>query len=353
MNRLLVWPALGLLFLAGCVAPSTDSLTEPNRPLAEGEMLTIWRYSRYASAKEVLDTSATYASQMEAMMEPLFQQLIPQVMADAKEGRLRVYEDDSELSLLNETPIPDLESRLAAAYGAGFDQTGPLQVVMHVIQRRGQKTKGFAAENREMMLIVSDPEGRQPERYMGSVYMADLIQLGYEIETDNGRQPLEDYLVRSADYAYPIYYETADIKAGLRTLEAAFFTRQKMLDGEWSQIEWLALDPNMTDFSVVSMPQEKMAAMQGTYTFAAGQDAYLTNAGEAVTLTLEVGSDKTYLYGSWSSLSPYQAYIFFPKEDGRWFTTDGAILSLTPNEAGQMEASLMLSEEKELKGIRM
>ena len=310
-----------LLGFVACTTPTTDDFQSPTRPLSADEFVTIWRFPRAATAYEVQDTSQTHAEAMDRYMAPLFQQLIPRILADARTDKLRINEQKNETQM-EDQPIVDLATALEHQHGASWQNLSPLMGAFHIIQRRKADTKGFLAQELELELVSQDPNQTLPERYFGSVRMDQLVELGYQIEFEGQVYDLRDYLVKCLPYIYPIHYRTLDFANGLVTLDQAFQTKVYVLEGRWNELEWLGSTPNLTDYQANPQPAEVLQALVGTYAIDPQSTGFLAD-GEGKVPEVEIRLVEDHLLLNWLHKPPYFSTEMFPISTTSFFNGNG------------------------------
>ncbi|MEM7368632.1 MAG: hypothetical protein AAF587_08500 [Bacteroidota bacterium] len=316
---------ISLLICAACTVPTASDFQSPDRPLATDEVIAIWRFTHEAKISEVLDSSPEHSAALEAQMDPLFQQIIPRIFSDLKDGKL-VLREENDIANLDEQPITDLPGRMDDLFGSSWQNLGPYMGAFHVTQRRRATTKGFKGEELELMLIAQDPGGTLPERYIGSVRFADLLALGYTIEIGEKSYDLQTYLAQSIEFAYPIHYRTTEMAAGLYTLEQAFATKKLLMNGAWSDIEWLGREPNLSGKKVQNLTVPELKAYAGTYAVESIEGLDLPHTED---LKLELVVEENYLMVDMPFRGPYYRYLLFPSGGNEFFTVNGDLLQFS------------------------
>lgn len=337
MNMYRILGLICLALMTACTVPTASDFESPSRPLSQDEFLVLWRFPSQASPAEVLEQSPTFAASMESAMAPLFQQMIPQIFSDIKAGKLtlRMAEDIADV---NEQPITDVPAWLSEHFDGSWKNIQPFMQVFHLSQRRNIKTKGFLADELELILIGKDPEGKLPERHIGAVSMNDLVNLKYTVESNDKSYALQDYLETLRPYVYPIHYLNLDAPRGLHTLEQAFGTKSMLLKGQWGEIEWLADQPNLSGYSFQPLSKETMQPFTGVYQFEANQGSDLSKGDASFTVSLSIEED--HFHSDWPNQHPWFEFPIFPTTNGRFFTVNGNLIQFETLENGQMKISI-------------
>ncbi|MEM7657177.1 MAG: hypothetical protein AAF399_13670 [Bacteroidota bacterium] len=339
-----------MLLGIGCTVPQSDDFQSTERPLEDGEYLTIWRFHRYATPYEVLDPSDAYAERHVAAMEPMFQQMFPRIFQDLKSGKL-ILQKEEDLTNLKEEAIADLSTHLAESYGGSWQNLDPYTTAFHITQRRTGKELGFPAEELEMMLIATDPEGQLPERYLGSIPISDLARRGHKVKTPEGNFTFQEYLSVLSPHAYPIYFENQYLQNGLRSLEQAFATKEYVLNGKWDELEWLGGEPNFSPWKKADLSISALQQLVGTYTFSPDDDQFLTKGEAPIQVDLII--EEAHLRATWPNQSRYFQYLLFPTSDGSFFTVHGDRSFFTPAEKGGMSWRIITADQEEVIGARV
>lgn len=345
MKSISFFCAVILFLITACTVPTANDFQSPNRPLAEDEFIVIWRFSHFPLLHEVIDSSPEHAQAMDAQMDPLFQQLIPRIFSDLKEGKL-ILQQEEDMADLDEQPVADIATRMKETFDGGWQNLGPYMGAFHVTQRRKEANGGFNGEELELMLIGQDPESGLPEKYLGSVRFADLERLGYTIEVGENSFDLLTYLEQSMPFAYPIHYRTTDMAAGMYTLEQAFATKRVMLEGKWGEIEWLAEQPNLSGKKMKRLSFSELQAYAGVYEFDPVED-------EIVIEPVEVTVENNYLHWEWAKQFPFHTNVIFPADDGTFFTINGEYSVRFEEKApGYLKITVQGQDGKVFQGLR-
>ena len=331
--------ALLVLCFSACTVPTANDFESLTRPLSQDEFIVIWRFPHQSHLQytESLDTTQAYANELRQEADPLFQQLIPRIFSDAKYGRLTIREED-EISNLDEQPIADVAGKMKTFFGANWQNIEPFMSVFHLTQRRKVSDKGFLADDLELMIIGQDPEGHLPEKYFGSVLVSDLVELGYTIEAGDKSYELRNYLEKIHSFAYPIHYKSLDMANGLTTLEQAFETKQRVLQGKWAEIEWLEGEPNLSGQRMRPITAEALQANVGFYAVVPDQGSYLSQGTEPI--QVEIVIEGNHLSAVWSNQGPYHMYRMFPTAEDSFFTVHGDMIRFDTQSDGSQQFTI-------------
>jgi len=338
-----------IFVLTACTVPSPSDFESTEKPLAEDEFIVMWRFSRLPKAWEVLDKSPGYKVDMENAMAPLFQQVIPRIFSDVKNGKLSIREENDVTDLEEET-IKDVSSKMQKSYGGTWQNIAPYMEAFHITQRRKGNAKGFPAQELELHLVAQDPEGQLPEKSFGSVRIADLMELDYVIEVDGQTYGLISYLDKVLTYGYPIYLKSQTLDAGLRSLEQAFQMKEILLTGAWTKVEWLAGEPNLSGIKMQTQSADQLNTFTGSYIFASGQGSSLTKSDKPVTVHIEVEDE--HLDVEWPTMGPYLGYDIFPSSEKQFFTLYGDRISFSQLEDGRLMMTVIEKNGSKSIGFR-
>lgn len=326
-----------ILVFTACTVPGPSDFESVTKPMAEDEFIAMWRFPAKGFSNESLDRSENHIAELEAAMGPLFQQLIPRIFTDAKNGKLKIREEE-DVTDLDEKFIDDLPARMSTRLEGSWQNLEPFMGAFHLTQRRKSDTKGFPANELELSIIEQDPEGKLPERVFGSVNVADLLELDYTVKLNGQTYDLIAYLNKHLTFGYPIYFKSHELDAGLRALNQAFTMKEILLEGEWSNVEWLAGEPNLSGMKMKSLPISALNKFTGTYVFEPKQGSSLTKAENLVNVHIEVEED--YLDVEWPTLGPYSGYDIFPSSKKQFFTLYGDRITFTQSEDGKMQMTV-------------
>ena len=323
---------LSLFVLTACTVPSPSDFESANSPLAKDEFLAMWRIPGKASPRESYRQDEEHLKQMDAILQPFFQQLITQIFKDAKDGKLKIQEAE-DLMDLEEKVIEDLPSRMSRRFGASYQNLSPFMGAIHVIQKRKEDAKGLPASELELMLIEADPSGQAPESIFGAVKVADLQELDYSFEVDGNTYDLSSFMDRYKDFIYPIFFKSTEREFGLRSLEEAFKMKAVVLEGEWQSIEWLNDEPNLTKHKAINLKANELAIFSGTYMFKEGAGFFFSPGAKDVLVEIEVAQN--HLAVSWDDEGPFYGISFFPSAKDHFFTPYGDEITFFRDEAGK------------------
>lgn len=326
-----------LFVLTACTVPGPGDFESTTKPMAEDEFITMWRFPAKGISKETIDGSEANLAKLEAAMEPFFQQIIPRIFTDVKNGKLEMREEE-DVTDLNEKVIDDLPARMSRRLQADWQNLTPYMGAIHLTQRRKSDTRGFPSNELELSIIEQDPDGKLPETVLGSVSMEDLVELDYTVTVNGETSDLLAYLGKQIEFGYPIYFKGHELEAGLRTLEQAFSMKDILFRGEWSSVEWLAGEPNLSGFKMKALPASDLNKFTGTYVFQPGQGSGMTKSDQVIKVHIDVEND--YLNVEWTNLGPYSGFDIFPSSEKQFFTLYGDQIEFIPTEDGKMRMTL-------------
>ena len=108
------------------------------------------------SERECLNTSSEHFQALEEAMNPIFDQLIPQIFKDIKNGDLIIHEPinpTSSIGYMDENPIEDPLKKMNQKYyfHATWQNIESFQKVFHIVQRRKNTDRGFKADDLKMV----------------------------------------------------------------------------------------------------------------------------------------------------------------------------------------------------------
>lgn len=291
-------------------------------PLTSDEYLVIWRFVRYATPYEVLDHSVEHKSSLEQSMEPLFAQLLPQIMADALKGEIALNAN-RDWEQPDFQKIPNLSQYMAERYGANPQNLEPLTKVFHIMQRRATAAKGWDANELLLELVAQDPSNQSPEKFFATVSIEELNAKDYKVEANGKTYTLNEYLSEVIAYAYPISFQMDGNTVGLASLGEAFGSKDFVLQGRWAELEWFENGPNLSTY--LYSPQDSATAMslQGEFAVQADSGSYLTSGENQINVKVNSKADR--LEFAWSNQHMYHWYLLYPREDGAYFTNLGDV----------------------------
>ncbi len=330
MRALIVFCSLGLLTFASCLTPTAGDFKGKNSPLSESELLVTWRVPVSPSVNEVLDTSTVFLTELESSMLPIREQLIPRIYDDLVQGNLTLYWVEGIENTKSGEPrqLSDVLSRIPDWTG---DDISELSNVIHFSQRRSTTQKGMDATELGLSLIWRDADHSLPERPLGTVMFSDLDSLGYTLTVDGAESSIMEFLEVHQEFIYPIEFYTLEKQSwGLTTLEAAFGSREYVINGKWGDLNWLEHEPNLTEYSLQNRTKEELTALAGEYTFSPGQDDSFTTGDEPILVNVEPYNQS--LWTSWSNKHQYYAYLVFPTEKNRFFSVTGDLITFEKTE---------------------
>ncbi|MEO0468878.1 MAG: hypothetical protein AAF206_04595 [Bacteroidota bacterium] len=350
MNKIIGFSPLILLFFLACTIPSEADFQSESAPMSSEELVVIWRFPQHATMMEVPDTSDAYASRMNKAMKPLIEQLMPRMFSDLKDGKLTLYRQE-DIGGLDEAKVSDLNDQLAKLPGTSWQNVSAFSHVFHLVERRKTTDRWFGKEALELEVIWQDPKGKRPERRLGAVRMADLVSLNYEIKLwDGSSVKLVEYLSSVIEFAYPIAYQTVEETHGLVSLEAAFATKEMLLNGQWDEIQWLGMMPNLSGFQPEKAEPTTLKALTGLYAFAPKQNNGLTSWGTET--EVKIRFTEGHLTAHWSNQSPYFSYDIYPTKDGLYFTPAGDKIWFKRMEDGRTQLQIQQKDGRAAIGYR-
>lgn len=332
MKGLLTVLLLSLLSLAACLTPTAADFKGKNSPLTESEFLVTWRVPLTPGVHEVQDTSEVFLAKLEASMRPIREQLIPRIYDDLVKGNLTLYLEE-EIQNLGSAKTIELSSGLERLPDWSGEDISDLSNVFHFSQRRVASKKGMDATEMGLSLIWRDAENNLPERPLGTVMFSDLDSLGYSLVIDGVEVGIMEFLEENKEFIFPIQFFTLEKQSwGLMTLAAAFGSKEYVVEGKWSDLEWLENVPNLTDFSLEKRSKSELQLLEGEYVVNPGQDETFTTGEELITVTVEAYDQS--LWTRWSNKHEYFAYLMFPTKNNQFFSGTGEVISFQPTEGG-------------------
>ncbi|MEM6800038.1 MAG: hypothetical protein AAF696_01475 [Bacteroidota bacterium] len=342
MKSIKIW-LLSLIVLTACTVPGPTDFESTRQPLAQDEFISMWRIPAKGSFKESLNLEKAHLEELERVMQPFFQQLITQIFRDAKEGKLQIHEAE-DLIDLDEKVIENLPQKMGQRFGASYQNLGPFMGAIHITQKRKATQKGLPAQELELMIIEQDPEGKAPERLFGAVKIEDLRELDYEFKIDGNTYGLLAFIDNFKDYAYPIFFKSRKLEAGLRSLDQAFKMKDIILEGQWISVNWLGGEPNLTDYKAIELKPQQLEEFAGLYEFKA------TEGSEEI--LLEISVEEEHLNVNWESAGPYYGYDIFPSSTRSYFSVYGDQFQFFTAEDGKVGLTKIDADGKETVGYR-
>lgn len=327
---------LFLSVFSACISPTASDFVGKNAPLSESELLITWRVPLVPNYIEVIDTSAAHAEEILLKMEPFREQFIPRIFEDLSNGELVLYQVEGPESIGRQEPSDFFDAMNRMPSGSMDDLT-VFSSLIHITQRRHFSQKDFDAIELGLELRWSNFSDTLsetlPERSLGQVMFSDLDSLGYGIIVDGKEIGIVEFVEENREFIFPINLYTLEEKErGIFTLEAAFGVKEYLLNGKWDEIQWLGMEPNLTDYSVQDRPEEEMNSIIGEYIFTARQDHKFTEGGESIVVNVDV-IDQV-LWTRWSNKHQYFAYLIYPTENDKYFSSTGDIISFQATETG-------------------
>lgn len=132
------------------------------------------------------------------------------------------------------------------------------------------------------------------------------------------------------------------------TLAAAFGSKEYVIKGEWSDLEWLENEPNLTEYSLENRPKSELQLLAGEYYINPGQDETFTTGEEVITVTVEV-SDQS-LWTRWSNKHEYFAFLMFPTKNNQFFSGTGEVISFQQKEGGGARMIILTTDGHTITG---
>ncbi len=318
-----------LFFSIACTTPINQDFEQGEQPLSSDEYLVIWRFVRNASPFEVLDHSEEHKSAMEQSMDPLFSQLIPQILADALEGEVALNAN-RDWESPDFQAIDNLNQYMSKYYDASSSNLGPLTQVFHVMQRREAKTKGWDANELVLSMVAKDPADNSPEKFFARVSFEDLLGREYSIKVGDQEFSLNEYLQEVIEYAYPIAFQMDGKIVGLVSLKEAFGSKAYALEGRWDELEWFDNGPNISNYLYTPEDSARAMSFQGEYSVQPDSGSVLTIGDKLIKVKVVSKADR--LEFDWSNQNMYQWYLLYPRKDGAYFNNLGDVCTF--REAG-------------------
>ncbi|MEM6347386.1 MAG: hypothetical protein AAF927_26085 [Bacteroidota bacterium] len=322
--------SLFVLFCSfACTTPIRQDFEQGEQPLSSDEYLVIWRFTRYANPSEVLDQSEGHKKALEKNMDPLFSQLIPQIMADALKGEVALNAN-RDWESPDFQAIDNLSQYMSEFYETSSSNLEALTQVFHIMQRRGTNTKGWNAEELLLQLVAKDPTGNFRERFFATVSFAQILSQDYRIKVKDKDMSVNEYLQEVIEYAYPIAFQRDGNMVGLVSLKEAFGSKAFALQGRWDELEWFENGPNISDYLYTPEDSARAMSFQGQYSVEPASGSVLTIGDKLI--AVEVVSKADRLEFDWSNQNMYQWYLLYPRKDGAYFNNLGDVCTF--REAG-------------------
>ncbi|MEL7534419.1 MAG: hypothetical protein AAFN10_24145 [Bacteroidota bacterium] len=311
-----------LFFSFACTTPISQDFEQGEQPLSSDEYLVIWRFTRYATPSEVLDQSKEHKQALEKNMDPLFSQLIPQIMADALKGEVALNANRDW-----ESPdfhaIDNLNQYMAESYGASSSNLEALTQVFHIIQRREANTKGWNADELLLQLVAKDPTGNVRERFFARISFEEILGQEYRIKVGTKEILVNEYLEEIIEYAYPIAFQMEGKIVGLTSLKEAFGSKAYALEGRWDELEWFDNGPNISNYLYTAEDSARAMSFQGEYSVQPDSGSVLTIGDKLIKVKVVSKADR--LEFAWSNQNMYHWYLLYPRKDGTYFNNLGDV----------------------------
>ncbi|MEM8892565.1 MAG: hypothetical protein AAGD28_31580 [Bacteroidota bacterium] len=348
---------LSLFVLTACTVPSPSDFESAEKPLGVGEYIVIWRFPSEARKIEVIDHSPAYAKELEAAMKPFFEQTIPQIFSDLKNGRLELRESQ-DITDLEEGVINDIPSKMKSIFNTSWNDISPYTTVFHITQRRKPSDKGFEGQLLEFELIAKDPSNQYPENRLGAIPFSDLDKLDYQVQVEGTNYPISEFFDKTYRFSYPIAYYFENQEYGLTTLKQAYLSKEYVISGKWAELSWLGYEPNFSGLKVFPLNKEKQVIFEGVYSFESNQDKRLTLSTNNPQVELKIQfrldeySQTKRLQGKWGNKGLYFPYEMYPFKENAYFNCIGDRIYFEELPNGSMQIKIVDDEGRGIIGYR-
>lgn len=283
---------LFLPFFSACLEPVASDFDQESAGLHEEEILWINRIQRTTDLYGVSDASELDQAPATQYGVPIFEQVLPKMLADMQAGNIQAYSPDIEGESMS---VAELSQRLTD-FGSSWQDISSLLYVFHVRERGYSRKGGFDAIQEDIEVIWYDLEGRFPEKRLAVVKVADLP---YQIETEGKTTRFQEYLRARQYYAFPIRITSRERSYGLRNMDEAYFLREKVIGGRWDTVTFLDGSMNLSEKTPVATEPGQLEAAAGLYTFEPA-DFPEVQGGTADSIQLYVSIKQDRLEAEWS-----------------------------------------------------
>ena len=286
---LLLLPLIG-----ACLEPVASDFENETEVLKKDELQWRIRIPRSIHMDGVEWVSAADSIAAMTYSEPVFEQVLPLLIADIRAGRLKVFgfEDGHRRE---EIPLADLTDKLARL-NLDWRDISPLLHVFHVEERGLSRNGTFSATPINLEILWADPDGKIPNHHIARVRVADL---NYPIAVAGREMDFADYLKARQYYFFPIWVSTRERSLGISTMDQAYFLREKVLRGHWDSVGFLGYFMNMAEKTPVAAEPAQLEAAAGLYAFDAA-DFPEVQGGAADSIQLYVSIKQDLLEAEWS-----------------------------------------------------
>jgi hypothetical protein len=293
---------LFLPFLSACLEPVASDFDQESAGLHEQEILWINRIQRTTDLYGVPNASELDQAAATQYGVPIFEQVLPKMLADMQAGNIQAYSPDIEGEPMS---VSELSQRLTD-FGSSWQDISSLLYVFHVRERGYSRKGGFDAIQEDIEVIWYDLEGRFPEKRLAVVKVADLP---YQIETAGKTTRFQEYLRARQYYAFPIRIITRERSYGLRNMDEAYFLKEKVMSGNWDTVTFLDGYMNLSEKTPVTLEPDQLEAAAGLYTFEPTDFPEVEDgAADSIQLYFAVKQDRLEAEWSWKGGEKEELY---------------------------------------------
>ena len=312
--RLLI--TFGFAVLCACTRPVDSDFKGEIQGLADHEVLWVERIP--ANPDEALMQKLTRRDSARLLFfnEPLFEQVIPELVRMILDGEINAYEDYEFTE--EEKLIPDLNERLTNL-GASRKDYSPFAKVAELLCIFDSRLGRFQASPAYLRIIWRDPEGKKADQNFASIKVNEILNQDIGITIRRERISFIQYLVDQDFMFSPVYVRSNEREYSTLSPEEALYLKNKILRGEWNSIDWVDSGMNISGKEVISLPPDEVQVLEGVYLIQ-NEDSS-KNFPESTELFLT--AERDYLIADWSHRFRFEK-IFSWNED-RFFSNNGEL----------------------------
>lgn len=305
---------LFLLALCACTRPVDSDFKGEIQGLADHEVLWVERIP--ANPNEALSQRLSRRDSARLMFfnEPLFDQVIPELVRMILDGELKAYEDYEFTE--EEKLIPDLSERLTNL-GASRKDYSPFAKVAELLCIFDSRPGRFQVSPAYLRIVWRDPEGKKPDQSFATIKINEILNTDIGITIRRERISFIQYLVDQDFMFSPVYVRSNERAYSTLSPEEALYLKQKILGGEWANIDWVESGLNISGKRAISLDPKSVKSLEGVY-LVENQDSSRDFPEQS---ELFLTAERDYLIADWSHRFRFEK-VFSWRED-RFFSYSG------------------------------
>lgn len=302
-----------LVLFASCMNPM-DSDFSNHRGLQDDEMLWVMQIPA-DSVMTNFTINYEESKRLKLHNRLLFEQVIPLMFKDIMSGDLVAYEkygtfaDDLNQTILNEK-LHNLKSS-KTDFSALLFKAELFSIV-------ATTSASYRHVPKFLRLIAVDTTGKQPSQPFAGAFFDDLNRVNYSINYPSGISiSLRQFLEREDFYFLPSYIRSNSMEYIIESGEQANYIKQLVKGGDWTSIEWVEGQINVSGKKKLIVDDLSGLAFTGSYR----PSSLDSTKGELPELFLT--AEKDYLVADWSNR--FRVRKIFPFKERGYFSSGGEL----------------------------